>query len=153
MTTIKSQRKNMKKLFSILMSAIFLMNIISSCKKSNDSTPVSSPINTIIAQGSWKVSLYSDKGNDETNNFVNDVFIFNSNGTVTATNGTNSATGTWSSGNDDSELKLHLNFGAALPFSELNDDWHVTQQNGALIKLEDVSGGNGGADYLNFEKI
>ena len=36
--------------------------------------------------------------------------------------------------------------------SSLNDDWHILEQTAKKIKLEDVSGGNGGTDYLTFEQ-
>ena len=49
--------------------------------------------------------------------------------------------------------KLNIKLGTSSAFEELNDDWHVIQQSGTLLKLEDVSGGNGGTDDLSFEKI
>ena len=37
-------------------------------------------------------------------------------------------------------------------FEELNDDWDVVSQSATKIELIDVSGGNGGTDYLTFER-
>lgn len=71
---------------------------------------------------------------------------------MTATKSGSSVSGNWSTGSDDSQSKLYLTFTAA-PFNELNDDWHIVQQTSSMIQLEDVSGGNGGTDYLTFEKI
>ena len=39
-----------------------------------------------------------------------------------------------------------------MDLDELNSDWHIIEQNSNTIKLEDVSGGNGGTDYLTFIK-
>ena len=39
-----------------------------------------------------------------------------------------------------------------LPFEDLNDDWDFISQSSTKIELIDVSGGNGGTDYLTFEK-
>src|SRR5690606_23235388 len=36
------------------------------------------------------------------------------------------------------------------PFEDLNDDWDLISFDTQIIKLIDVSGGNGGTDYLNF---
>ena len=71
---------------------------------------------------------------------------------MSATSGSTLVNGTWSSGNDDSQDKLYLNFTTS-PFDDLSEDWHVVEQNSSTIKLEDVSGGNGGTDYLTFEKV
>ena len=39
-----------------------------------------------------------------------------------------------------------------LEFEELTDDWEITEKSATVIKLRDVSGGNGGTDYLTFTK-
>lgn len=35
---------------------------------------------------------------------------------------------------------------------ELTDDWDIISYSATKIQLIDVSGGNGGTDYLTFEK-
>jgi hypothetical protein len=45
-----------------------------------------------------------------------------------------------------------LSFTAPSDFEDLSDDRHILEQTADKIRLEDVSGGNGGTDYLNFEK-
>jgi len=37
-------------------------------------------------------------------------------------------------------------------FEDLNDDWDFISQSATKVELIDVSGGNGGTDYLTFEK-
>jgi hypothetical protein len=60
--------------------------------------------------------------------------------------------GTWSTGSDDSQKKLYLTFNSPPDFNELSDDWHILEETSTKIRLEDVSGGNGGTDLLTFEK-
>ena len=143
----------MNKLIKIA-TVIILIATVSSCKKSDDTVSSQlAALTQIVQQGKWKVTYYSDNGTVETSTYSGYEFQFNANGTVTATKAGSAVTGTWTSGNDDSTLKLYLNFGTTNPFQELNDDWHVTQQSSAIIKLEDVSGGGSPTDYLTFEKI
>ncbi|MFM2286696.1 MAG: hypothetical protein RLZZ543_2193 [Bacteroidota bacterium] len=107
-------------------------------------------INSTIQQGNWRISLYNDSGDDHTSLFSGYSFSF-SNGSITATKNGTTITGSYSSGTDDSQHKLFLNFGGTALFSELNDDWHILEENASIIRLEDVSGGNGGTDLLSFE--
>ncbi|MBK9319141.1 MAG: hypothetical protein IPM91_10180 [Bacteroidetes bacterium] len=107
-----------------------------------------------MTQGKWRVTLYNDSGNDETNHFSGYEFTFSSGGSVTASkSGAATVTGTWSTSVDDSQNKLYLTFTTNNDFIEITDDWHILQQTSAKIQLEDVSGGNGGTDLLTFEKI
>jgi hypothetical protein len=140
----------MKKFIIIPTITLLVIALFSSCKK-DDSTSSPSSTNS-IQQGQWKIISYIDSGNNETSDYAGFAFVFASGGVVTATKQGSSVNGSWSSGTDDSQLKLYLTF-TATPFSELNDDWHIVQQTSSLIQLEDVSGGNGGTDYLTFEKL
>jgi hypothetical protein len=125
-----------------------------SCKKDDNSPSPSSTsvLNSTIQQGNWRITNLNDSGNDETSDFSGYAIQFNSNGTIIATKSGSTINGTWNSVIDDSKLKLVLLF-SAIPFDHLNDDWHVIQQNSSIIKLEDVSGGGSGTDYLTFEKL
>lgn len=140
----------MKKFIIMPTITLLVIALFSSCKK-DDSTSSPSSTNS-IQQGQWKITSYIDSGNNETSHYTGYAFVFASGGVVTATKQGSSVNGSWSSGTDDSQLKLYLTF-TATPFSELNDDWHIVQQTSSLIQLEDVSGGNGGTDYLTFEKL
>jgi hypothetical protein len=53
---------------------------------------------------------------------------------------------------DDSKVKLVLSFATPANFVEISDDWQVIERTDSRIKLQDLSGGNGGTDYLTFEK-
>ena len=140
----------MKTLSKLLVIAGLFMMAFASCKKDDNS---SSPSSTVVTQGQWKVTLFSENGVVETSKFSNYVFTFNSNGTVSAVRSGSTVNGSWSDGNDDSQHKLILNFASPADFTEISDDWHILQESSSKIELEDVSGGNGGTDLLTFEKI
>ncbi len=143
----------MKKIFHYSLVLILFSLLTTSCKKNDDTSPSSSSsVSASLPQGQWKITYFNDSGNDETSHFAGYVFTFNSGGTVTATKASNTVSGTWSDGNDNSGSKLVLNFGSTVPFDNLNEDWHVTEQSTTVIKLNHVSGGNGGTDVLYFEK-
>ena len=124
-----------------------------SCKKDDNNPSIStSNVTSTVSTGNWRITYYWDTDHDETNNFIGYSFVFNTNGTVTATKAANTITGTWTTRNDDSKIKLVLSFSSPADFIEISDDWHTIERTDSKIKLQDVSGGNGGTDYLTFEK-
>lgn len=119
---------------------------------------VKNEIENNVKKDSWRITKYIDSGDDELNHFSGYNFTFGENNILTATNGVNTYTGTWSitssNSDDDSQDDLDFNIFFATPsdFEELSDDWHFITQTSTKIELIDVSGGNGGTDYLTFEK-
>jgi len=110
----------------------------------------STDLEDFLADGTWFVFSYLEDGDDETGDYNGYDVTFNTNGTVTATNGSTTNNGTWevlSAGN-----KLLMDFGVQLPFEEFNDDWDVLSATNTRVELQDVSGGGGGTDTLIFEK-
>jgi hypothetical protein len=151
----------MKKLFIYsALATVFFMNTASMCS-SDDNSSSTDPtlvINT-ATQGTWRVTSFIDSGNDETNHFTGYNFTFGAGNVITASNGTNTYTGTWSVTNDDSnddnpssDLDFNIAFASPADFLELTDDWDVTTHSATTISLIDVSGGNGGTDVLIFTK-
>lgn len=104
----------------------------------------------ILADGLWFVQLYTDDGYDETIYYYNYNIDFNISGTVVATNGSNTNSGTWQALNSDTELNLYF---VGAPFDEFNDDWDVLMFTNTRVELQDVSGGGGGTDILILEKL
>ena len=147
----------MKKTPIFILSAVLLF----SCKKDSEETCAT---NTASVSGSYKVTAVTYKENasaPEIDYYTvwytetcerDDIITFNSNGTLVAIKSSSTVNGTWNSGNDDSENKLYLDFGATTPFNKLNDDWHLIEKTTTKIRLEDISGGIGGTDLLTFEK-
>ncbi len=143
----------MKNILFLLIVTVSLF----SCKK-DDNTSNSSTITTInlaatASTGTWRITYYYDTDHEETSNFAGYAFTFAGGNVLTATKaGSPTVTGTWTTGTDDSKVKLILSFTTPASFSELSDDWHVIERTDTRIKMQDVSGGNGGTDFLTFEK-
>jgi hypothetical protein len=150
------------KLISVF-ALLFMLNVASTCSNVDDSpsnnsadpTPVINTVNT----GTWRVTLYNDSGTVETTNFSNYIFTFGSSNVLTAVNGSTTVTGTWSVTSDNSlddspsnDLDFNIAFSAPANFAELTDDWNIITYTSTKIELIHVSGGNGGTDYLTFEK-
>jgi hypothetical protein len=114
----------------------------------------------LAEQGFWIITYYFDTDHEETDNYVGFEFFFGMDGSLTATNGVSTYIGTWSitdnSGSDDKssddDLDFNINFSSPPDFEELSDDWEIIQINESMIQLTDVSGGNGGTDFLTFER-
>jgi len=134
---------------------IFSLLFALSCTKDNIDI---AKVKTNVQSGTWRITKFIDSGKDETNYFTGYNFTFNSSGVLNANNGTNNYNGTWSitdsNSNDDSpnDLDFNIYFNLTNNFLDLNDDWDFISQSSTKIELIDVSGGNGGTDYLTFEK-
>ena len=154
--------KNLKKIkFSLVIAMLFVLTTSSMCSNDDGSPTTSrnpSEIMNIVNNGAWRITYYYDTDHEETSNFNGYNFTFGESNVLTASNGTNSYTGTWSvtdsNSNDDnlSDLDFNIAFSSPAQFEELTDDWEIIEKSSTLIKLKDVSGGNGGTDYLTFAK-
>ena len=139
--------------------AVFLL--LSSCTKWQSNQK---QITKISTDGTWIISSYIDDGSDETNDYTSFVFEFLEDGTLNATDFLSSSSiayvGSWSitdsnsSDDDDSlqDLDFNIFFSGNSYLEELSDDWDILSYNETEIKLIDVSGGNGGTDYLTLTK-
>lgn len=150
----------MKLKISIFATLLSLFTIVScsSDDDNNTSNNTQATLQSIVQSGTWRITKFIDSGTDETNHFTGYNFTFISSGVLNANNGTNNYDGTWSitdsNSNDDSidDLDFNINFNLTNDFQDLNDDWDFISQSSTKIELIDVSGGNGGTDYLTFEK-
>ena len=129
----------------------------------NNNSQQISQIENTAESGTWRITSFNDSGQDETSDFNSYDFSFNADGSLVATNGSNTMTGTWSvtngsNSNDDSSSDDDIDFNIFFPVSEsnnfedLNDDWDIVSTSSTKIELIDISGGNGGTDMLTFEK-
>jgi len=142
----------MKETKSLVLAMAILVFGLYACEKDKSTQdPSDSSTSEIVGQGTWKITLFNDSGNEETQNFAGYNFTFNTNGTIAAVKNTSTVDGIWNTGVDDSQNKLLLDFGSTVQFSELNEDWVILGQTVSKIRLEHVSGGNGGTDLLTFE--
>ena len=155
--------KNLKKIkFSLVIAMLFVLTTSSMCSSDDDNTNpiVNNPTDVIniVNNGTWRITYYYDTDHEETTNFNGYNFTFGASSVLTASNGTNNHSGTWSvtdsNSNDDSisDLDFNIAFSSPAQFEELTDDWEIIEKSTTVIKLKDVSGGNGGTDYLTFTK-
>lgn len=151
----------MKKLVLIpALFCLFMLNVASMCSSDDDSSSSDpTPIINTATEGTWKVTSYRDSGNDETNHFTGYNFTFAAANVLTATNGTNTYTGTWSVTSDDSnddnpssDIDFNIAFASPADFAELTEDWNIVSYSSNTISLTHISGGNGGTDTLVFTK-
>ncbi len=145
----------------MLLYLVFLVNVASMCSNDDDNSSSSVNQTTVVntvSSGTWRITLYNDSGTIKTNQFTGYNFTFGPSNVLTATNGTQTYTGVWSvtdsNSNDDSldDLDFNIAFTAPANFLEITDDWDIQSRTDTKIELIDVSGGNGGTDYLTFEK-
>src|SRR5688572_7607337 len=103
----------MKTKLGMIGIAIGFMVAITSC----DNNPITNG-NTAdtIKSGTWRITYYYDTDHEETSSFSGYNFTFAAAGTVTASDTVNTINGTWSTGTDDSQPKLILDFGTQVPF-------------------------------------
>ncbi|WP_019668605.1 hypothetical protein [Eudoraea adriatica] len=119
----------------------------------NDNTGIDdSALVQELTTGDWYITNYFDDV-DETASFADLVFNFTTDGTATANGVGMTTNGTWStSAGDETLLELNLNFGLTPPFDELEEDWDVLEVTNEIIRLKDISGGDGTTDFLTFER-
>lgn len=143
----------MKNIKNLLASLPLLAIILFSCTK-NDDNSSGEGNNIAPSAGTWKVTYFFDKQN-ETNNYTHYTFEFGSNGSLTATDGSQTWSGTWLTGFDDSDDKFLIDFTGTVPspLSELEEDWRIITIEDNFMHFEHTSGGNGDTDVLKFTKI
>jgi hypothetical protein len=154
------------KIITKLIFAFFIYTgLAMSCDKDDDNTQqqetTAQQTQNTAQSGSWKITYFFDSDQNETNHFNGYTFTFKENGSLVAVNGSTTITGTWSvtdsnSSDDDggsSNTDFNIFFASPPDFEELSDDWDIISVTNSKIELTDVSGGNGGTDFLTFEKI
>ena len=149
--------------FSLLVMLCFSL-MSSSCSNNDDDGGVIdnseqiAQVENTVESGTWRITNFIDSGENETSDFAGYNFSFHSDGSLDATNGTDTLTGTWSVTDDSSSIYdyIYFNIFFNIPdtndFEDLNDDWDIVSYTSTRIELIDISGGNGGTDNLTFEK-
>lgn len=158
--------KKIKKRTAFLI--IFTGLVFVSCETSDDSDGLDDMVSieqvkSTVESGSWQVALYEEDGVDETSYFSDHIFVFQSDGVLTADNGETSVSGAWSitsdsnSSDDDSssddDVDFNIFFASPANFAEISEDWDIVSFSNTRIELRDESGGDGSIDRLVFEKI
>tara|TARA_R110002072_G_scaffold193809_2_gene350957 strand:- start:18 stop:1520 length:1503 start_codon:yes stop_codon:yes gene_type:complete len=125
-----------------------LQNLILECDLSGGDVPTN--FSEILTEGVWYVSYYFDD-TDETSDFAGYEFDFATDNTATATVNNSTTNGTWNI-TTGSTPDLVLFFGESDPLDELDDDWDIIEATNEIIRLKDVSGGDGSTDLLTFTR-
>ncbi len=135
----------MKKLFTLLLIAVVFV----SCEK-NDSTNANiANLNSALQlSGGYSIATIIEDGEDKTSFFSQYLFVFSSNGTVTATSASQTRTGQYSVFEDDGRTELRMFFpNTTGEFSEINDDWYFISNNNNTIRFEESG------DLLIFQQL
>lgn len=133
---------------TILSLCLVITLAFSSCDTNNS---ISSNPAQVASSGTWRVSLFTDSGNDETNNFSGYSFAFTSGGTLTVQKSGVSQNGTWSV--SASSNKFNIDLGAKSgtnPLGELTDDWNILSSSSTEIRLGDDNSSSN--EFLTFSK-
>ncbi|MBL0145336.1 MAG: hypothetical protein IPP48_05865 [Chitinophagaceae bacterium] len=116
-----------------LFAALALVTLFTTLQSSSCSNDDNVPGTTVgNVSGTWRVTLYWDK-KDETNKFVGYNFTFNTNGTIVASNGTSTISGSWS----ETSTKFNIDFGSDPVFSSITSNWLKEEKTTNSIKLKD----------------
>ena len=132
----------MKRQFISVLFSGFLL--VGSCNKDNSNN------NNNPSSGTWRVTLFTDSGNDETSDFSGYTFTFASSGVLTAAKSGVDQPGTWSQTSSDFNIDLGVKSDSNKPLGELTDNWDIISVSANEIKLQDNNSASG--EFLTFTK-
>ena len=120
-----------------------------SCDPGNN---VASDVSQVASSGTWRVTLFTDSGNDETTDFSGYSFTFSNGGTITALKNGVSKTGTWSVNTSSNKFIIDLGTkdNTNKPLGELTDDWKILSASSTEIRLGDDNTASN--EFLTFTK-
>jgi hypothetical protein len=119
----------MKKL--VLFLAILLVASFVGCSNNNNDD-----LKDTITTGTWRVSYFSENGDEDTSLFYGYVFTFLPDGTVSVTRPSLPvAPGTWNE--HDNNTRLDLEFGLAGLLERLNEHWVVASVDDSVFLLNE----------------
>lgn len=116
---------------------IALVTLTVACNK--DSSNPLSKSNDPVTPGTYVITLFTDNSNGNiTSQYSTYTFQFNSDNTITATNGVTTTTGTWSQRNahENEAAKLEISFNNG-PLEKLDKGWEVISITSTTISLRD----------------
>ena len=135
----------------ILFTCLFLIGLSTSCSNPMDDNNNGGNSNLTIS-GQWVITQYLDRQKDETSNFTDFVFRFETNGGLIAQNFGNSYVGSWATGVDNSKSKLIIAFSTPDKLLEISEDWEILSKTDIKMELYHKSGGDGHESYLTFKR-
>ena len=102
-----------------LVFCIILITVLFGCRKPQD-TPA---LQSIFLDGTWRITLFKDNGNNLTYLFSPWLFTFNSDKTLQVTNGTDTYAGTWEENPAGDTFTLDIN-APELELIYISQLWH-----------------------------
>lgn len=142
----------MKNRINTVILLAFTMAVSAACTKSDNSGTINN-VSPIITTGTWRVSLFSERGTDETSDFSGYTFTFQSDGKLLVQKGGSTVKqGTWSENNSSGKLIIDLGLkdNTNKPLGELTDDWILTAKSDTKISLTDDNASRN--ELLEFSK-
>ena len=131
--------------------------IATSCSKDNSASVSQQKSN--LASGSWVVTYYTDSGKDETSDFSGYTFMFNADGTLSASTSSATYNGNWSiksgsssssgygSGSNDPD-KLVITIAGDKQMTKVSKSWMILKLNSTDIWLSDDNASSGEVLYF-----
>lgn len=102
-----------------LLLYLFLVAAVFSCRKPQD-TP---PLQNILTQGTWRVSLLRDNGTNITYIYTGWQFTFNADKTMQVTDGSATYNGTWTENPEGDTFELDIS-STELELEYISKLWH-----------------------------
>jgi hypothetical protein len=127
----------MKLLIKIFTGIVYLTAILFACTKPQNNTNVNNNTNTNVIAGTWKVSLFTERTENKTNDFAGYTFTFSTGGKLVVSKSGVTKEGTWSVSNNRFTIDLGAKSAANKPLGELTDDWIIVIKNDTKISLKD----------------
>jgi len=134
--------------FAVLSALLLLAACGGSNSSSNTTGPITQPstVASVITAGTWAVGTLTQNTEDKANQFSGYSFTFSrtgdaENGTVTATKGGTTISGTWSHAaavtyyGSTSTESMVLTLGASSPFAMLTKTWNVVSNTASTLTL------------------
>ncbi|MBI5372045.1 MAG: hypothetical protein HZA79_08465 [Sphingobacteriales bacterium] len=137
----------MKKIFFSLLTVLALSLYSCDPRGNTDSNTTQ-----VVTSGNWRVSLFTDSGNDETGNYSGYTFLFNENGTLAASRNGSTRNGTWSINNSSNKFNIDLGVknDPANILGELTHDWKILSKSATEVRLGDDNTVSN--EFLTFSK-
>ena len=116
------------------------------------------PIATEEVTGNWRVTLFRDDNEDETDDFAGLTFEFQDDGDLVISDGNRNATAQWSITNNNRRIQIDLDdddfsvFDDRDELDDLDDDWIVVEKSANLLYLREEDD-DAERDEVRFERI
>lgn len=151
----------MKRLNCLLV--IFAMFFIVSCDTDNDDMELVETeiiaLNEILLDSEWRITSFTENGQNKTDDLENYTFIFQSSNELVADSNLGSFNGTWRVSNDNgteldpsNDLDFMIFFTTNGKLGDLTNAYDVISANGSEINLKLEENAEGDSGYLSFAR-